>query len=45
MLKRADDLTALDAGKETLAELAAEWWEQYAVSNLARTTLNGYPAS
>ena len=35
----------LDAGKETLAEFAAEWWEQYAVSNLARNTRKGYAAS
>jgi len=44
-LKRADDLMQFDAGKETLAEFAAEWWEQYAVSNLARNTLKGYAAS
>ena len=44
-LKRADDLVQLDAGKETLAQFAAEWWEQYAVGNLARNTLKGYAAS
>src|SRR3954471_13021131 len=44
-LKRADDLSQLDAGKETLAEFAAEWWELYAVGNLARNTLKGYAAS
>jgi hypothetical protein len=40
-LKRADDLVQLDAGKETLAQFAAEWWEQYAVGNLARKTSRG----
>jgi site-specific recombinase XerD len=44
-LKRADDLAQLDAGRETLAEFAAEWWEQYAVGNLARNTLKGYAPS
>src|SRR3954447_5869567 len=44
-LKRADDLSQLDAGKETLAEFAAEWWELYAVGNLARNTLKGYAAT
>ena len=44
-LKRADDLAQLDAGKETLAEFAAEWWEQYAAGNLARNTLKGYASS
>jgi hypothetical protein len=45
MLKRNDDLAELDAGKETLADFAAEWWEHYAVGNLARNTLKGYAAS
>jgi integrase len=44
-LKRTDDLDELDAGKETLADFAAEWWEQYAVGNLARNTLKGYATS
>src|SRR5919202_2157290 len=44
-LKRNDDLVELDAGKETLAEFAAEWWEHYALGNLARNTLKGYAAS
>jgi hypothetical protein len=44
-LKRAAGLAELEAGKETLAEFTAEWWQQYAVGNLARNTLKGYAAS
>jgi hypothetical protein len=38
--KRLDDLAALDAGKETLAEFAGEWWDLHA-ETLARST-KGY---
>jgi integrase len=44
-LKRGDNLAELDAGRETLADFAAEWWEHYAVGNLARNTLKGYATS
>jgi integrase len=39
--KRLDDLAALDAGKETLAEFAREWWELHA-ETLARSTQEVY---
>src|SRR3954447_22128731 len=39
---RADDLATLDVGKQTLAQLAAEWWEVYAASNFERRTLPSY---
>jgi len=39
---RAGDLAALDAGRETLQEFAEEWWELYAVPNLAPITLASY---
>ena len=39
--KRLDDLAALDAGKETLAEFAGEWWELHAVT-LAKATQEAY---
>jgi integrase len=39
--KRLDDLAALDAGKETLAEFAVEWWELHA-ETLARSTKEVY---
>src|SRR4051794_10878762 len=42
LAKRADDLATLDAGKQTLAQLAAEWWEVYAASNFERRTLPSY---
>ncbi|MCA1703223.1 MAG: hypothetical protein LC808_08090 [Actinobacteria bacterium] len=38
-LKRSDGLAQLDAGTETFAEFAAEWWELYAKPNLERATL------
>ena len=41
-LKRAGDLGELDAGLETLAEFADEWWRLYAASNLERATLLNY---
>jgi integrase len=40
-LKRLDDLAALNAGKETLAEFAAEWWDLHAVT-LATATQVAY---
>ena len=39
---RAGDRAALDAGRETLQEFAEEWWELYAVPNLAPITLASY---
>ena len=41
-LKRKDALGELDAGKETLAAFAEEWWELYAKPNLSRNTLDVY---
>ena len=41
-LKRAESLDTLDAGRETLADFTAEWWEIYAKPNLERATLKGY---
>ena len=40
--KRAGELAALDAGKETLAEFGEEWWKLYAEPNLAASTLKVY---
>jgi integrase len=40
---QADDgLAELDAGTETLAAFAEEWWEIYARANLERNTLRNY---
>jgi integrase len=41
-LKRTDGLAELDAGKETLAAFAEQWWELYAKPNLSRNTLDVY---
>ncbi len=41
-LKRSDALADLDAGRETLAEFAEQWWQLYAVPNLERRTLQNY---
>jgi integrase len=41
-LKRTDALAELDAGKETLAAFAEQWWELYARPNLSRNTLEVY---
>jgi integrase len=41
-LKRSDDLAELDAGTETLAEFAEEWWRVYARPNLERSTMKNY---
>lgn len=40
--ERLGELGMLDAGRETLADFAREWWRVYAEPNLARTTLEGY---
>lgn len=40
--RRSDDLATLDAGKQTLTEFAAEWWDVYAATNLERRTLPSY---
>lgn len=42
LAKRAGDLAALDAGKETLAEFAEEWWRLYAQPNLQMATRKNY---
>jgi integrase len=41
-LKRSGGLAQLDAGTETFAEFASEWWELYAKPNLERATLSNY---
>jgi hypothetical protein len=41
-LKCSDGLAQLDAGTETFAEFASEWWELYAKPNLERATLSNY---
>ena len=40
--KRLGDLAMLDAGRETLADFAQDWFRLYARPNLAQTTLEGY---
>jgi integrase len=41
-LKRSEGLAELDAGRETVAEFAEEWWRVYAKPNLERSTLKNY---
>ena len=41
-LKRGHGLASLDAGSETFADFAAEWWELYAKPDLERATLKNY---
>jgi integrase len=43
-MKRTGDLATLDAGRETLADFAERWWEDYASPNLERATLVTYAA-
>jgi integrase len=40
--KRTGELATMDAGKETLASFAEEWWRLYAVPNLEPKTLKVY---
>lgn len=40
--KRTGELATMDAGKETLASFAEEWWRLYAVPNLAPKTRQVY---
>src|SRR5436309_9878955 len=40
--RRTGELATMDAGKETLADFATEWWALYAVPNLAPKTLKVY---
>ena len=40
--RRLGDLDLLDAGRETLADFAREWWKVYAEPNLAAKTLRMY---
>ena len=42
LARRSGALHELNAGRETLAEFAGEWWETYAARNLARSTLKPY---
>ena len=42
LLRRSNDLVSLDAGRESLAEFAEEWWRLDASSRLERATLKGY---
>ena len=42
LLKRRGELASLDAGRQTLAEFVAEWWELEATPNLERATLKSY---
>jgi integrase len=42
LAKRAGDLPSLDAGRETLAAFAEEWWDVYAKANLETATLKTY---
>ncbi len=41
-LKRTRQLGQVDAGKQTLAQFAQEWWRIYALPNLAPSTLKTY---
>ena len=40
--KRTGEFSAVDAGKQTLAEFAEEWWRVHAVPNLSRRTREVY---
>ena len=42
VLRRSGELAGLDAGKESLAEFAAQWWELEAIPNFERSTLKTY---
>lgn len=42
LARRRGALHDLNAGRETLAEYAEQWWESYASRNLARSTLAVY---
>jgi integrase len=42
ILRRSGELTSLDAGRESLAEFAAQWWNLEAIPNLERSTLKTY---
>lgn len=44
LAKRGGGLASLDAGRETLAEFAEQWWELYARPNLQAATLANYAA-
>jgi integrase len=40
--RRIGDLALLDAGRETLADFAEEWWRLYAMPNLSARTKRSY---
>jgi len=40
--RRTGDLMMVDAGKQTLAEFAEEWWRGHAVPDLAPSTRRRY---
>lgn len=42
ILRRSGELASLDAGRESLAEFAARWWELEAIPNFERSTLKSY---
>src|SRR5829696_1259168 len=42
LAKRQGELAALDAGRQTLEDFAAEWWRLHAQPNLAPKTLQMY---
>lgn len=42
--KRMGDLAQLEAGRQTVGELAEEWWRLHAEPNLSRRTLSVYAA-
>jgi integrase len=42
ILRRSGELASLDAGRESLAEFAAQWWNLEAIPNLERSTLKTY---
>lgn len=42
LARRRGGLAALNAGRETVADYADEWWASYAAHNLARSTLETY---
>jgi integrase len=42
LAKRGGELASLDAGRETLAEFAQQWWKDFAEPNLETATLKTY---
>lgn len=44
VLQHRDELADVDRGRQTVADFAARWWEEYAAVNLQRNTLRSYAA-